>query len=56
MHDEARHELLQLFLYTVSMFSLACATYGIAVPSGLFVPGILIGCGFGALPLLLTVP
>ena len=30
-------------------FFLALITYGVAVPSGLFVPGILIGCGYGRL-------
>ena len=38
MHDEARHELLPIAVYTAVMFGLACITYGIAVPSGLFVP------------------
>lgn len=48
-HDEARHEVFELLTYTLAMFVLACITYGVAVPSGLFVPGILIGCGFGRL-------
>eukprot|EP01048_Picozoa_sp_COSAG05_P021630 COSAG05_NODE_4044_length_1703_cov_1.647756_3_plen_86_part_00 len=33
----------------ISYFVLAVWTYGIQVPSGLFVPGIIIGCSFGRL-------
>ena len=36
-----------LAIFTVVMFVLAVVTYGTAVPSGLFVPCILIGGGFG---------
>ena len=38
-----------LIVYTVVIFVLACITYGIAVPSGLFVPCILMGCAYGRL-------
>ena len=33
-HDEARHELVELLVYTIAMFLLACLTYGVGVPSG----------------------
>jgi chloride channel 7 len=48
-HNEGRYDILSLFVYTIVIFILAVITYGIAVPSGLFVPCILIGCGFGRL-------
>lgn len=35
--------------YFIFVFILAVITYGIAVPSGLFVPCILMGCSFGRL-------
>ena len=38
-----------LVVYTIVCFVLAVVTYGVAVPSGLFVPCILIGSGFGRL-------
>jgi chloride channel 7 len=36
-------------VYMLAYFALAVWTYGIQVPSGLFVPGIIIGCSFGRL-------
>ena len=48
-HNEGQYDILGLFVYTIVIFILAVVTYGIAVPSGLFVPCILIGCGFGRL-------
>lgn len=36
-----------LLLYLVVYFLLAVLTYGVKVPSGLFVPGIIIGSTFG---------
>jgi chloride channel 7 len=38
-----------LFLFFVSFYSLAIITYGVAVPSGLFVPAILSGATYGRL-------
>lgn len=38
---------LSLIIYLVSSYSLALLTYGIAVPSGLFVPAILCGATYG---------
>ena len=38
-----------LALFFVLYFSLACWTYGISVPSGLFVPSLLCGAAFGRL-------
>lgn len=38
-----------LIVFTVFYFGLACVTYGIAVPSGLFVPSLLLGAAFGRL-------
>ena len=48
-HNEGRYNILGLFVYTIVIFILSVLTYGIAVPSGLFVPCILMGCGFGRL-------
>ena len=36
-------------VYLLCYFALAVWTYGIQVPSGLFVPGIITGCSFGRL-------
>lgn len=38
-----------LAVFSVFYFFLACWTYGIAVPSGLFVPSLLLGAAFGRL-------
>ena len=38
-----------LALFFILYFSLACWTYGISVPSGLFVPSLLCGAAFGRL-------
>ncbi|PVD38860.1 hypothetical protein C0Q70_01485 [Pomacea canaliculata] len=35
--------------YTAGYFFLACWTYGLSVPSGLFIPSLLIGAGWGRL-------
>jgi chloride channel 7 len=45
----ARHtfKYLNLSLFFASYFMLSCWTYGIAVPSGLFVPNLLAGAAFG---------
>jgi len=40
---------LTLFLFCVVYFFLACWTYGMAVPSGLFIPGLVIGAAWGRL-------
>ena len=39
----------QLVLFSVWMFILACLTYGLQIPSGLFVPTLLIGASCGRL-------
>ncbi|KAK7314846.1 hypothetical protein VNO77_33374 [Canavalia gladiata] len=38
-----------LFIYFVTIFFLGIITYGIAIPSGLFIPVILAGAGYGRL-------
>jgi len=43
------YEPLTLFLFCVAYFFLACWTYGMAVPSGLFIPGLVIGAAWGRL-------
>ena len=48
-HDPARFDPLALLVYFVGAFVLALVTYGCAVPSGLFVPCILMGSAFGRL-------
>lgn len=46
-HDQNEFEILPLLVYLIIIFCLTQLTYGIAVPSGLFVPAILIGCSYG---------
>lgn len=46
-HNEAAFSKASLFIYVIIIFFLANITYGIAVPSGLFVPCILMGAGIG---------
>ena len=48
-HNTASVDPLMLVVYFFVIFFLACLTYGIAVPSGLFVPCILTGCAYGRL-------
>lgn len=48
-HSEGVIGFRTLGIFFVSYFSLACLTYGIGVPSGLFVPAILSGCALGRL-------
>lgn len=38
-----------LILFVIPYFFLACATYGLRVPSGLFIPSLLIGAAWGRL-------
>lgn len=40
---------MTLSLFCLLYFLLACWTYGLAVPSGLFVPSLLCGAAFGRL-------
>lgn len=48
-HSEGVIGFRTLSIFFVVYISLACLTYGIAVPSGLFVPAILSGCALGRL-------
>lgn len=48
-HDASSFDKISLLVFTICMFFLANITYGIAVPSGLFVPCILMGGSFGRL-------
>jgi len=48
-HDEEQFDHFGLVLFGVTQFVLACWTYGMGVPSGLFVPSLLIGAVFGRL-------
>lgn len=49
-HDpEGTYRPLTLVLYCVIFFVLACWTYGLAIPSGLFIPSLLIGAAWGRL-------
>ncbi len=45
--DTGKLSYLSLVVYFCVYFSLSVLTYGIAVPSGLFVPAILMGCSLG---------
>jgi len=42
-------EPVTLLLFCIAYFFLACWTYGMAVPSGLFIPGLVIGAAWGRL-------
>jgi chloride channel 7 len=46
-HNDGYYHLGGLVVYFIITFCVSNATYGIAVPSGLFVPCILMGCSFG---------
>jgi chloride channel 7 len=48
-HSEGVIKLSTLAIFFVVYYALACLTYGIGVPSGLFVPAILSGCALGRL-------
>ncbi|GBG34501.1 H+/Cl- exchange transporter 7 [Hondaea fermentalgiana] len=46
-HSEALYEVPALLLFGLSVWFLACLTYGTSIPSGLFVPAITIGAALG---------
>ena len=48
-HSSEKFTDLSLLYFAVVYFVLACVTYGIAVPSGLFVPSLLAGAAVGRL-------
>lgn len=48
-HDSDDFHKGQLFIFGVLYYMLACVTYGLGVPSGLFVPSLLTGAAFGRL-------
>lgn len=48
-HDDSVFDKTSLAIFCLAMFLLANITYGLAVPSGLFVPCILMGAAFGRL-------
>uniref|UniRef100_T1J037 Chloride channel protein n=1 Tax=Strigamia maritima TaxID=126957 RepID=T1J037_STRMM len=49
-HDPARsHRPLSLFIFFVLYFLLSCWTYGLGIPSGLFIPSLLTGAAWGRL-------
>ncbi|KAF6108013.1 chloride voltage-gated channel 6 [Phyllostomus discolor] len=48
-HQDGTFSPVTLALFFVLYFLLACWTYGISVPSGLFVPSLLCGAAFGRL-------
>ena len=39
----------QMFIYLLVWYLFTITTYGVAVPAGLFLPGIIIGCAVGAI-------
>ena len=43
------YKAVTLLLYCVTFFVLGCWTYGLAIPSGLFIPSLLIGAAWGRL-------
>ncbi len=40
---------MQLFVFSALWFFFMCTTYGTFIPAGLFLPGMIIGCGIGDL-------
>jgi hypothetical protein len=42
-HSETNYEYTSLIVFAIIYFLLACITYGISVPSGLFIPSLLMG-------------
>jgi len=48
-HTHLKHHSLELFMFGVMHYMLACLVYGLGVPSGLFVPSLLTGAAFGRL-------
>ena len=48
-HDAQVYDARLLALFGIIYFFLACWTYGLGVPSGLFVPSLLVGAVFGRL-------
>lgn len=49
-HDsEGTYRMLTLILYCITVFLLACWTYGLSIPSGLFIPSLLVGAAWGRL-------
>jgi H+/Cl- antiporter ClcA len=48
-HSDQDFSVGSLAVFSAFYFMLACVTYGIAVPSGLFVPSLLLGAAFGRL-------
>eukprot|EP00930_Biecheleria_cincta_P071328 TRINITY_DN58845_c0_g1_i1.p1 TRINITY_DN58845_c0_g1~~TRINITY_DN58845_c0_g1_i1.p1 ORF type:complete len:900 (-),score=127.65 TRINITY_DN58845_c0_g1_i1:49-2748(-) len=48
-HDKEEFEPGLLTFFGITYYVLACWTYGLAVPSGLFVPSLLTGAAFGRL-------
>ena len=48
-HSDLNYSWESLLVFTFISFFLAVITYGIAVPSGLFVPCIVMGCAYGRL-------
>ncbi|XP_008316728.1 chloride transport protein 6 isoform X1 [Cynoglossus semilaevis] len=49
LHQDGTFSPLTLLLFFVFYFLLACWTYGVSIPSGLFVPSLLCGAAFGRL-------
>ncbi|XP_046582844.1 H(+)/Cl(-) exchange transporter 7-like isoform X1 [Haliotis rubra] len=45
--DVGSYNMATLGFYTLGYFFLACWTYGLSVPSGLFIPSLLIGAAWG---------
>ncbi|XP_045214169.2 H(+)/Cl(-) exchange transporter 7-like isoform X2 [Mercenaria mercenaria] len=49
-HDaEGTYSVWTLVLYCLTFFLLACWTYGLSIPSGLFIPSLLVGAAWGRL-------
>ncbi|BFZ17897.1 hypothetical protein BsWGS_20936 [Bradybaena similaris] len=48
LHNEpGTYQIVTLSIFATGYFFLACWTYGLSVPSGLFIPGLLVGSAWG---------
>jgi chloride channel 7 len=48
-NESFNYTATEMFVFFLIWYLLCMLSYGVFVPSGLFVPGILMGCGLGHL-------
>ena len=45
--EDSPVSIVNIMIYFALWYFFTCTTYGVNVPAGLFLPGILIGCSIG---------